>query len=62
VLNYVLQRAGSEDEERILEAIQAGIEAIPVLLEQGEERAKTQLHGAWKKHQPKDGPAQSAGE
>jgi hypothetical protein len=40
----VLRPASSADEEQILDAINAAIDVLPVLLEQGAERAKTQLH------------------
>ncbi|MCZ6585564.1 MAG: aminoacyl-tRNA hydrolase, partial [Gammaproteobacteria bacterium] len=44
VVNYVLRPASSADEEQILDAVNAAIDVLPVLLEQGAERAKTQLH------------------
>ncbi len=44
VVNYVLRRTSSADEEQILDAISASIDVLPVLLEHGAERAKTQLH------------------
>ncbi len=45
VVNYVLRQASSADEEQILDAINAAIDILPVILEQGAERAKTKLHG-----------------
>jgi PTH1 family peptidyl-tRNA hydrolase len=44
VVNYVLRRASPADEDEILDAINAAIDVLPVLLEQSAERAKTQLH------------------
>ncbi len=44
VVNYVLRQASSADEEQILNAINAAIDVLPVILEQGAERAKTELH------------------
>lgn len=44
VLSHLLRPAPSADEDEILDAINAAIDALPVLIEQGSERAKTQLH------------------
>ena len=44
VTNYVLQRPSSEDQEAILSAVVAGVDALPVFLDEGTEKAKTQLH------------------
>jgi peptidyl-tRNA hydrolase, PTH1 family len=44
VVNYVLRPASSADENEILDAINASIDALPIFLEKGAERAKTQLH------------------
>jgi PTH1 family peptidyl-tRNA hydrolase len=44
VLNYVLHRPQAEQLETMLDAIAASVDAIPVFLELGPERAKTQLH------------------
>ena len=44
VVNYVLQRPSSVDQEAILDAVVASIDALPVFLDKGAERAKTQLH------------------
>jgi peptidyl-tRNA hydrolase, PTH1 family len=43
VVRHVLQRAGA-DEERILEGVRDGLEALPILLEAGAERAQNRLH------------------
>jgi len=44
VIDHVLERATSEDEEQILESIRASVAALPVMLELGAERAKNKLH------------------
>jgi len=44
VVDYVLRPASSADEDEILDAINAAIDVLPVLLEHGADRAKTQLH------------------
>ena len=44
IVNYVLRQASSADEEQILDAINAAIDILPVILDQGAERAKTELH------------------
>ena len=44
VTNYVLQRPSSEDQEAILDAVVAGVDALPVFLDEGAEKAKTRLH------------------
>ncbi len=44
VVNYVLRPASSDDENDIIDAINASIDALPVFLEQGPDKAKTQLH------------------
>jgi len=44
VTGHVLKRAPAAEEERITESIRAAIEALPVLIEHGGERAKTKLH------------------
>jgi PTH1 family peptidyl-tRNA hydrolase len=55
VLRYVLARPGPEDEKLILNAARAAIETLPVLLDHGEERAKTRLHShAGTAGQPQD--------
>jgi PTH1 family peptidyl-tRNA hydrolase len=45
VLEYVLRRAAKQDEEAIIESIQDALEALPLFLEQGSERAMNALHG-----------------
>jgi PTH1 family peptidyl-tRNA hydrolase len=45
VIDYVLRRAPREEEERILESIAEALEALPVFIEQGSERAMNGLHG-----------------
>ena len=44
VVNYVLQQPSSEDQDAILDAVLAAVEALPVFLDDGAERAKTKLH------------------
>jgi peptidyl-tRNA hydrolase, PTH1 family len=44
VINHVLQRAAADEEQLILETVADAIEAVGVFVEQGAERAKTQLH------------------
>lgn len=43
VTGHVLKRAG-DDEDAILGAVGAGLEALPIMLEQSPERARTHLH------------------
>ncbi|HSG64474.1 MAG TPA: aminoacyl-tRNA hydrolase [Gammaproteobacteria bacterium] len=57
VVDYVLRRPTAEQLELMLEAIAAGIEALPVFLEQGPERAKTQLHSRGREPRPYRKPA-----
>jgi PTH1 family peptidyl-tRNA hydrolase len=59
VLNHLLRPAPSADENEILDAISASIDALVVLIEQGPERAKTQLHsrGIEPRAYKKDGSA-----
>jgi peptidyl-tRNA hydrolase, PTH1 family len=45
VIDYVLRRAPKDEEEKILESVQDALEALPVFLEQGSERAMNGLHG-----------------
>jgi PTH1 family peptidyl-tRNA hydrolase len=54
VIDHVLERASKDDEGQILGAIRAAIEALPVVLEHGAERAKNKLH-AHKAAPPADG-------
>jgi len=44
VVSYVLHRAAPEEEKLIAAAVGAAVEAIPLLLEDGEEKAKHRLH------------------
>lgn len=44
VIDYVLTRAPRADEEAILEAVGAAADSLPLMLEQGAERAMTRLH------------------
>ena len=54
VIGHVLERASKDDEVEILAAIRAAIDALPVVLEHGAERAKNKLH-ARKGTPPADG-------
>jgi PTH1 family peptidyl-tRNA hydrolase len=45
VIDYVLRRAPKEEEEQVLESVQEALEALPVFLQQGSERAMNGLHG-----------------
>ncbi len=44
VLDYVLNRAPRIEEEMILDSVNFAAECLPILLEQGAERAMTKLH------------------
>jgi PTH1 family peptidyl-tRNA hydrolase len=61
VVNYVLRQASSSEEDEILDAINAAIDVLPVLIGQGAERAMTQLHSrgteprGYKKDDPESG-------
>jgi PTH1 family peptidyl-tRNA hydrolase len=44
VLDYVLQRASAADEQAIQSAIDKAVDVLPLLLEQGGEKAMTRLH------------------
>jgi PTH1 family peptidyl-tRNA hydrolase len=44
VLDYVLQRAAIEDERAIEVAVDRALDALPVLIEEGAEKAMTRLH------------------
>jgi PTH1 family peptidyl-tRNA hydrolase len=44
VIDYVLTRAARAEEDLILEAVNTAADAMPLLLEQGAERAMTKLH------------------
>jgi PTH1 family peptidyl-tRNA hydrolase len=45
VIDYVLRRAPKEEEEKILASIDQSMQALPMFLEQGAERAMNGLHG-----------------
>ncbi|HUY83785.1 MAG TPA: aminoacyl-tRNA hydrolase, partial [Steroidobacteraceae bacterium] len=45
VIDYVLTRAPRAEEDAIIDAVNAAADCIPVLLEQGAEKAMTMLHG-----------------
>jgi PTH1 family peptidyl-tRNA hydrolase len=44
VIDYVLSRAPRSEEDLIIDAVNSAIDAMPLLLDQGAERAMTQLH------------------
>ena len=44
VIDYVLRRAPRDEEEKILESIAGALDALPVFVEQGSERAMNGLH------------------
>lgn len=44
VVKHVLKRASADEEEQILAGLQAALDVLPVLLEQGGERAQNILH------------------
>ena len=44
VIDYVLTRAPRAEEDLILEAVNSAADSMPVILEQGAERAMTKLH------------------
>jgi PTH1 family peptidyl-tRNA hydrolase len=44
VIDYVLSRAPSHEEDLIMDAVSQAADAMPVILEQGAERAMTKLH------------------
>jgi PTH1 family peptidyl-tRNA hydrolase len=44
VIDYVLTRAPRAEEDLILEAVSTAADSVPLLLEQGAERAMTRLH------------------
>ncbi len=44
VIDYVLTRAPRVEEELILEAVNTAADSVPLILEQGAERAMTKLH------------------
>jgi len=44
VIDYVLRRAGKDEEETIVDAIARALDALPVFMEQGAEKAMNGLH------------------
>ncbi|MGO9037822.1 MAG: aminoacyl-tRNA hydrolase [Steroidobacteraceae bacterium] len=44
VIDYVLTRAPRSEEDLIMEAVKLAVDCIPLLLEEGAERAMTKLH------------------
>ncbi len=44
VIDYVLTRAPKAEEELILDAVNTAVDAVPMMLEQGAERAMARLH------------------
>jgi len=44
VIDYVLTRAPRVEEDLILEAVATAVDCMPLLLDQGAERAMTRLH------------------
>jgi peptidyl-tRNA hydrolase, PTH1 family len=44
VIDYVLNRAPRDEEERILEGVASALDALPVFIEQGAEKAMNGLH------------------
>jgi PTH1 family peptidyl-tRNA hydrolase len=44
VIDYVLTRAPRAEEDLILEAVSTAADSVPILIEQGAERAMTKLH------------------
>ena len=44
VIDYVLRRASAEEEDKILAAVAEALEALPIFIEQGSERAMNGLH------------------
>jgi len=45
VIDYVLTRPSKAEEDLILDAVNAAADSLPIILEQGAERAMTKLHG-----------------
>ena len=45
VIDYVLRRAGKDEEAKILEAVGAALDVLPMFVEQGSEKAMNALHG-----------------
>lgn len=45
VIDYVLHRAGKDEEAKIVAAVGASLDALPMFVEQGSEKAMNALHG-----------------
>lgn len=45
VIDYVLRRAPQQEEAQIMASIEAALDALPIFLEHGAERAMNDLHG-----------------
>lgn len=45
VIDYVLRRAGKDEEAQIIEAVGASLDALTIFVEQGSEKAMNALHG-----------------
>lgn len=45
VIDYVLRRAGKDEEGKIIEAVGAALDVLPMFVEQGSEKAMNALHG-----------------
>jgi peptidyl-tRNA hydrolase, PTH1 family len=59
VINHVLKRASSTEEQQILDCLAEAAAVLPVFLEQGAERAKSKLHKSKKAPAADDGPSKS---
>lgn len=44
VVDYVLRRASAGEEDKIIDAVAAGLDVLPTFIEQGAERAMNSLH------------------
>lgn len=56
VVDHVLTRAAAEEEAQIREALRAAADILPVLLEQGAERAMNRLHSRKRAQKPEAAP------
>lgn len=54
VIGHVLNRASADEEKLILEGLSKAMDIVPVIIEQGGQRAQNQLHTA--KPEERDGP------
>jgi PTH1 family peptidyl-tRNA hydrolase len=52
VVSYVLHRPSPDEQEKILDAVVAAAEIIPILLNEGPERAMTRLHSRGRTPKP----------